>query len=431
MLCHKYDSCVRDFTSGSKLCFRLCPDTPSNNTSSCPRSRFTGDAKLNAKKEFFYLRDSDKSLHSDGLQPVPSLANKESNKPDMEQRTAEATTSTARATVHWAPVKRSDIRRKRKRRTFSDKYTQTGEDFEKTNDRAGCAKWKKHYYQYRYGLCKPYKVKCSKKHRASVAMVSFTKQARREMRVGKKSNKDQNVNWNSRNRNLKTVGTHLSQKDVEIRSGEESNNKSMRMCSSRFKKLQKCEFTAKAGKALSSKVNIVFENGKAPLTSVQSKVADHYRRWGGVGRYRIPIASPKRKSPTTFINICSPTRHPRPEKPEAPRPQAASPNNKGRRGKSVGAKNRSRRKRTQPVSPGSPHSPIFMPKRPRLPDAFEPAQSRCVLCNNKIEVTARESVKCYMCGQTAHRACVMKEFKGWGQGGGDQNYFICSFCVPL
>ncbi|GFR98888.1 hypothetical protein ElyMa_004513500 [Elysia marginata] len=399
-----------------------------NGTGVCPKGGYGGDATLNAKKEFFYLRDSDKSLHSDGLQPVTSLAVKTTARPVGEQRTAEATTSTARAAVHWPPnlTDKSHTKTRRKRRTFSDKFTQTEDAFDRPKNLNGRAEWKKHYYQYRYGIAS--RPVAGSKRRAGTASGGGNK----KVQSGKRVIRGQNINWNSRVRKL-VVGGRAIQRARQSPGGSKSL---------RIKKNRAGTFTIQAIKVYSPSINkrshvgkfLNTRNVKSLLNRVPFKNTPCLKNMGVFDTSAKSKTTASRNSPTRYINICSPARPPKPAKPENTMPRAASPSVNSRRRKSVIGRNRSKRRRAQTVSPGrtgSPRSPLLLTKKPRLPDAFEPAQCRCVLCNTKIEAAARESVKCFMCGRMAHRACVMKESSLSGQGGGDQNYFICSFCVPL
>lgn len=404
----------------------------SNMSSLCSRGGFNGDATLNAKKEFFYLRDSDKSLHSDGLQPVASITDKMSVKAPKEQRTAEAATSTARATVHWPVLpnlKCRATRRRKKRRTFLDKFTQTEN---------GEAVWKNHYYQYRYGLCKPCKPKDKRKCRIGFAYLSGSKKSRRKMFVRKSDIRGININCNSRVKNIVDAipPAHKNRElkhevDYEVRDErfKSLKNGKKRKCTDNFGKITKETFYSLknvctlSGDGSHSRAERNGNNSK-------NKRYTHSLRLEKLGVFDGSKKS-KRKNPTTFVNVCSPNKPPKPVKPEVTRPRAATPCISSRRRKSTVERNRNRRKRSQTLSPVSGRSPPVLSKKPRLPDAFEPAQCRCVLCNTKIEPSARESAKCFMCGRMAHRACVLKESSSGGLGGGDQNYFICKFCVAF
>ncbi|RUS79274.1 hypothetical protein EGW08_012961 [Elysia chlorotica] len=417
------------------------------------QDRCSGNAKLNAKKEYFYLRDSDKSLHSDGLQPVASMAVKDAAEPAGEgQRTAEAATSTARAAVFWKRNS-SVTRNRRRRRTFLHKFTQTDGGDGKPGKSDEEPEWTERYYQYRYAICKPYKGDASKKRRASAAFLEGAKRMRRELRnVDKGETRYQNINWNSRVRYPK-VGVGRDHKTSDFKPVVKFNVQPKRLkkylCGNKMK-MNNCTGELTCG----------YSGTKGPLrTPIVKALAKRMGSWDATHSKKMKVvgmptsaktngtsakANAKfaknngtcaKNNPMRYINVCSPpTGEPRRGKSEGPKglkPRAASPSVSSRKRRSMSVRHRARKRHVEPVRPDSPHSPLFVAKRPRLPDVFEPVQCRCVLCNNKIEATARDSAKCYMCGRMAHRACVMKESSGGSQGGGDQNYFICSFCAPL
>ncbi|GFN85011.1 LOW QUALITY PROTEIN: hypothetical protein PoB_001151700 [Plakobranchus ocellatus] len=397
-----------------------------------------GDAKLNAKKEFFYLRDSDLMLHSEGLLPVSSKATKTSARQAQEQRTAEAATSTARATVYW-PAARPGLVSKRKRRSFSHKQTQTDDVcywMGRQKDRADESK-KRYCFQHRHRVSKAKHVVSRRKRQPNERAIKDVQRFCRTACLtddggGQTVERYQNVNWNSRIRNQK-IGKNCA--------GRICNSTPETLCASNLKRNQEPTYMVKANKenaenTVCSGVNVKFKKITPPFMSTNCKRL-YSKRASCSGRARTRAALSrtnsviKRKDPTTYISICSPSRKPRLTNPDAQMSGSCTSYGNARRGRGLPRRSRILKKRSRPQSPGSPRSPLLLPKKPRLPDAFEPVQCRCVLCNSKVEVAARDSVKCYLCGRRAHRVCVMKEFPGWGQDGGDQNYFLCSFCVAL